>query len=161
MNVNKIQYIFADIDGVVTDGKVSIDIDGNERKQICYRDLDAIGIGRKQGLEFFFITGEDTKMAESIAKRFNVKRAIFGAKDKLSAVKTLISELNIDKEIVCYIGDSDRDAPAIAYVGLGLAPADASRKALQAADFVTEKVGGNGVLLELVENIMEDGYRKD
>ena len=94
-------------------------------------------------------------------KRQNVKRAIFGAKDKLSAVKALISELNIDKEIVCYIGDSDRDAPAIAYVGLGIAPADASKKALQAADFVTEKVGGNGVLLELVENIMEDGYRKD
>ena len=45
-------YIFSDIDGVLTDGKVYLDAQGHESKQICYRDLDSIAIGRKAGLEF-------------------------------------------------------------------------------------------------------------
>lgn len=151
----KIKYIFADIDGVITDGKVWIDAQGNENKQICYRDLDSIGIGRNVDLEFVFITGENTEIARGIARRFKVEPSVFGAKDKLSAIETLIATMQIDKDCICYIGDSDRDAPAIAYVGLGIAPADGSKKARAAADFITDSVGGAGVLFEVVENIIE------
>ena len=45
----KIKYIFSDIDGVLTDGKVCLDAHGAENKQICYRDLDSIAIGKKAG----------------------------------------------------------------------------------------------------------------
>ena len=58
----KIKYIFSDIDGVLTDGKVYLDAHGAENKQICYRDLDSIAIGKKAGLEFVFVTGEDSQL---------------------------------------------------------------------------------------------------
>ncbi|MBP2630526.1 MAG: gmhA [Firmicutes bacterium] len=158
----EIKYIFADIDGVLTDGKVWIDAQGNENKPICYRDLDSIAIGRKAGLEFVFVTGENTALAREIARRFKVEPAVFGAKDKLSAIKNLIDTMKIDKECICYIGDSDRDASAIGYVGLGIAPKDGSKKAREAADFISDSVGGSGVLFEVVENIIEGiVYRRD
>lgn len=152
----RLRYIFSDIDGVLTDGRVRIDTDGNESKEICYRDLDSIAIGHKAGLNFIFVTGEDTRLARQIAERFQVSSTVYGAKDKLQAVKGLLEKLNITKEEVCYIGDSNRDAPAIAYVAIGIAPQNGANKAKQAADIITEAVGGSGVLFEVVEKIVDD-----
>ena len=152
----KIKYIFSDIDGVLTDGKVRIDINGNETKEICYRDLDSVAMGRQQGLEFIFVTGEDTIMARQIVKRFKAAAAEYGAKDKLMAVQKLLQTFNISRDEVCYIGDSNRDVPAIAFAGFGVAPSDASPKARKAAAFVTETQGGSGVLFEVVEKILDN-----
>lgn len=160
--MNGIRYIFSDIDGVLTDGKFEITSNGEERKKICYRDLDAIGIGRKAGLTFAFITGEDTLLARRIVARFGVESAVFGAKDKLAALKQLLTERGISAEEVCYVGDSDRDALAIAYAGIGISPADATKAARQAADFVTVSGGGTGVLFEVVEKIIANElYREE
>jgi len=152
--VKKIKYIFADMDGVLTDGKVQIDANGNERKSICYRDLDAIGMGHAAGLRFVFVTGEDTAIAKYIVRRFRADDAVLGAKDKGKAFDELVEKLGILPEEVCYVGDSNRDIPAICKAGLGAAPADAAPKVLEAADYITACRGGQGVLLELTEKIM-------
>ncbi len=148
------KLILADIDGVLTDGRVTIDIHGNETKSICYRDLDAIGIGRRNNYDFAFVTGEDTEMVQFIAKRFNVEQVYAGAKDKLAAMKTISKKLGIAVCDLLYIGDSDRDAPALEAVGIGIAPRDASAGAKNAANFITETNGGYGVLLEIVNNLI-------
>lgn len=153
-----IKYIISDIDGVITDGRFYIDENGNESKQLCYRDLDAIGIGRKAGLEFVFVTAESGKMVEVIANRFHVPEVVSGAKDKLAALKMICEQKDIDSAQVCYIGDSDRDAPAIAFAGLGIAPVDGTRKAISAAKYVTAAKGGFGVLLEVVDAIINSTY---
>ena len=154
MAAEKIKYIFSDIDGVLTDGTVSISTSGQEQKRICYRDLDAIGIGRKAGLEFAFITGEDTELARRIAERFNISRVIYGAKDKGVAVKAIMEEMRISAGEICYVGDSFRDIPAIRLAGFGAAPPDAPASVRRCADIVTKASGGHGVLLELVEMIL-------
>ena len=153
--MKKIKYIFADMDGVVTDGTVRIDEDGKESKAICFRDLDAVGIGRKAGLEFAFVTGEDTPIARFMARRFGVETAVFGAKDKKAAVEKLLTQLGLAAEEICYIGDSARDVPAIELAGIGAAVQDAAHTARSAADIVTECRGGTGALLELVETLLE------
>ena len=154
MAAEQIKYIFSDIDGVLTDGTVSISVDGQEQKRICYRDLDAVGIGRNGGLEFAFITGEDTELARRIAERFNISRVIYGAKDKGAAVKAMMEEMRISAGEICYVGDSLRDIPAIELAGLGAAPSDAPASVRRCADIVTGASGGHGVLLELVEMIL-------
>jgi YrbI family 3-deoxy-D-manno-octulosonate 8-phosphate phosphatase len=148
------RIVFTDIDGVLTDGRVIIGIGGNETKTICYRDLDAIGIGRRNGCDFAFVTGEDTEMVNAIAKRFKVEKVYAGAKDKLFTMAKIAEELGVSVESLLYIGDSDRDAPALEAVGLGIAPRDASANALNAADVVTESKGGYGVLLEVVNKLI-------
>ncbi len=153
--MGKIRYVFADIDGVLTDGTVRFDEKGRESKAISYRDLDAIGIGRKGGLEFAFVTGEDTPIAHFIAKRFGVKEAVFGAKDKGVSVRALLEKLRLSPEEICYIGDSARDIPAIELAGIGATVQDGVLAARRAADIVTECRGGAGALLELVELLLE------
>lgn len=153
--MKRIKYIFADMDGVVTDGTVRIDENGRESKAICFRDLDAIGIGRRAGIAFAFVTGEDTPIAHFMAKRFGVETAVFGAKDKKAAVEGLLAQLNLTAEEICYIGDSARDVPAIEMAGIGATVQDGVLAARRAADIVTECRGGTGALLELVETLLE------
>lgn len=151
------KMILTDVDGVLTDGRLTLDTQGNETKVICYRDLDAIGIGRRAGYEFAFATGENTPMVTVLARRFGVGKVYPGAKDKLAALDLFCSEYSLRREQVIYIGDSDRDAPALAAAGLGIAPCDASAKALAAARVITTAAGGSGVLLEAVNGLI-DGF---
>ncbi len=153
--MSKIRYILTDVDGVLTDGRFHIDMHGNETKAICYRDLDAIGIGRRAGLDFAFATGEQGQMVETLAKRFNVSIIYQNAKDKQLVLETFCREMNLSLDEVVYIGDSDRDAPALSYATMSFAPSDATQKALQSAKYITKSCGGTGVLLEVVNMLIE------
>ena len=153
------KLILIDIDGVLTDGRLTLDINGNETKSICYRDLDAIGIGRKAGYDFAIVTGEDTEMVYTLAKRFFIKLVYAGAKDKLKAMQKISIEFNIPLRDLLYIGDSDRDAPALEAVGLGITPSDASANAIAASHFQTESRGGYGVLLEVIDKLITGKWR--
>jgi YrbI family 3-deoxy-D-manno-octulosonate 8-phosphate phosphatase len=153
------KWIFTDIDGVLTDGRVTLDINGNETKNICYRDLDAIGIGRKNGYDFAFVTGENTPMVGVLAKRFGVKIVYKNSKDKLTVLQKISEEMEISLSEMVYIGDSDRDAAAIKNVGIGIAPKDASLSARKSAGYITETKGGYGVLLESLERILSGEWK--
>ncbi|MDR0221835.1 MAG: HAD hydrolase family protein [Lachnospiraceae bacterium] len=147
------KMILIDVDGVLTDGRVALDVHGNETKMISYRDLDAIGVGRRHGYDFAFVTGEDTPMVNALATRFKVERVYAGAKDKLAAMKAIAAEFGVSLGDLLYIGDSDRDAPALEAVGMGIVPRDATANAKNAANFITESNGGYGVLLEVVDKL--------
>ena len=147
------KMIFTDVDGVLTDGRFTLDIHGNETKTICYRDLDAIGIGRSAGYDFAFVTGEKTKMVQTLADRFNIRHVYAGAKDKLEAMYRISEEFDVPIASLIYIGDSDRDAPALKAVGLGIAPIDATPKAKAASHVLTDTKGGQGILLEVVNKL--------
>ena len=148
------KLILIDVDGVLTDGRVTMDERGNETKTVCYRDLDAIGIGRMAGYDFAFVTGEDTEMVKVLAKRFQIEKVYAGAKDKLKAMQKISKELRLPLSGLLYIGDSDRDVPALETVGLGIAPSDASASAKSAAHVLTDSKGGFGVLLEVVDKLI-------
>ena len=153
MRTGKIKWVVSDIDGVLTDGRILLDEAGNEQKTIFVRDLDSIAAGRSHGLDLVFVTGEDNQLARTIARRFQVCELIAGAKDKLCALQDFCRRKDLTAENICFIGDSDRDAPAIAWAGLGVAPADGSDAARQAAEYVTRCAGGRGVLAETVAMI--------
>jgi YrbI family 3-deoxy-D-manno-octulosonate 8-phosphate phosphatase len=153
------KLILMDVDGVLTDGRVTLDINGNETKTICCRDIDAIAVGRRAGYDFAFVTGEDTEMVRILAKRFSIERVYAGSKNKLKAMQDISEEFNIPLSRLLYIGDSDRDSPALEAVGLGIAPADASTSAKVAAHVQTDSKGGYGVLLEVVDKLIAGKWR--
>jgi YrbI family 3-deoxy-D-manno-octulosonate 8-phosphate phosphatase len=153
------RWIFTDVDGVLTDGRVQIDVHGNETKIISYRDLDAIGAGRRAGYDFVFITGEDTEMVRILAKRFGVGAVYSGAKDKVPVITKIAEKMDMSVSEVLYIGDSDRDVPVLEICGFGIAPKNGTISARLAANYVTEVDGGHGVLLEVVDKLIAGTIR--
>ncbi len=63
--------------------------------------------------------------------------------------------LDVDPDDVVALGDGDNDAPMLREAGLGVAPANASRKAKKAADVVLDADDGEGVAEFLRELLRE------
>lgn len=144
----RIRVLVLDVDGVLTDGRVLLDEQGRENKSLCYRDIDAVFQARREGLRVALVTGERSPIVDVIACRLAIRTVVSGAKDKALALEKVCSRLRTTMDRVCYIGDSDRDAPALRQVGLGLAPADASPQARLSVHKVLTSRGGYGAVAE-------------
>ena len=121
-----IKILALDIDGVLTDGRVTVDENGRELKTISYRDVDAVFEAHRRDLRVVLVTGEDSEWVKMIATKLAIKHLYSGAKDKFQGLQRLCADLGVEFAEVCYVGDSTRDIEAIVRAGLGFAPADAS-----------------------------------
>lgn len=150
-----IQLLVLGIDGVLTDGRILITAGGVESRAIAAQDVDAVFEARRMGLTVALVCGEHDAFAASLARRLEVTTILMGARDRVAAVHELARTCFVDLSEVCYVGASDRDASALAVVGLGLAPATASMAAKEAADRVLASGGGSGAVLEAIAHVRE------
>lgn len=129
-------------------------VSGEEQKTLSYRDLDAVFEWRRQGFPLALVTGEDTAIVDVLAQRLRAEFVIRGAKDKVAGLKELTNQSETPLESICYVGDSERDAPAMRIVGVSMAPFDAHPHAKQAARLVLSRRGGAGAVAEAVDNLL-------
>lgn len=147
----RIRLLVLDVDGVITDGTIMLIASGEEVRTVHHHDLDAVARLRRGGLDVAVLSGESTGASRRVAERFGIVEGIWGAKDKLAGLRDLSHRLGVELAETCYVGDADRDAPALEAAGLGLAPADATTRARAAADHVLEAAGGRGAVAAAVE----------
>lgn len=146
-----IKLIVFDIDGVITDGTVIVDVNGTEQKKLNLKDVDAIYELHKQGYKLAAITGENTEIVSYFEKRFPWDYFFQGAKHKTDIIREIQDKGQFLAEEICYVGDGKYDLEPLAYVGLGICPADAIDRAKQAAGMILQKEGGQGCLWELIQ----------
>jgi D-sedoheptulose 7-phosphate isomerase len=145
-----IRCLVLDIDGVLTDG--SERLGESAHISLYLRDLDALTSARQEGLLIAFLSGESD--IEDVVVRCGGGEALAGSKDKRAGLTELAGRLDLPCDEICYVGDADRDGPALELAGLGLTPNDASPAAVQAADRVLRAFGGRGAVAEAVEIIL-------
>lgn len=149
-----IKLVLFDIDGVLTDGKVTIDDTGREYKTLDYRDIDGIFELKRHGVLIGFLTGEATSIASFFRERFEPDFFYLGCKDKLAALKEILHSAGLMADEVCYIGDSWRDLPVIETLKYGACPSNALPAVRKAARLQMKSRGGDGCVHELVEWVM-------
>lgn len=158
--ITKPQLLIFDIDGVLTNGRTALTASGDEFKQLGFRDIDAVKRLARDGVQIAFVTGEDNPLVDVVAARFGVTHIVRNAKDKLSAIEQIALKRGLALSDIWYVGDANRDAPALARVGAGFAPADASPEARAAAHRILKSTAGNGVAEE-VESIWRSVAAED
>ena len=149
---SEITCLVLDIDGVMTDGTTAVR--PAVEKRLYLRDLDAIGVLKRAGLKIGFLTGEPEAEAAAVVERCGGDAAVYDAKDKAAGLSELLAKLDESAESVCFVGDAERDVPALRGVSLALVPADASEAARSAADVVLSAPGGRGVVEEAAALIL-------
>jgi len=151
----KIELILSDVDGVLTDGVLVIDNQGIETKRFHIRDGQGVRLWQKAGGCFGVITLRSSQVVKLRAEELGIEIIRQGADDKRETVKEILDELDLSPEQACYLGDDLPDLPAVGYVGLGVAVADACEELRQAAHYVTSKPGGCGAVRETIEMILK------
>jgi YrbI family 3-deoxy-D-manno-octulosonate 8-phosphate phosphatase len=146
-----IRLIVLDIDGVLTDGTVQLFPCGDEVRSLHFHDADAVAGAQRRGVTVAVLSGEESAGVKRVAHRLGISEGFFGAKEKLNRLRDLTSELGIEMEETCYVGDADRDAPALLAAGIGFAPSDGTLAARSAANHVLASPGGRGAVAEAIE----------
>ena len=151
------RIVASDIDGVLTDGYVWIDGNGNELKRISFHDLDALFDLQRNGFTLAFLTGEQGKWVEEIKKRLPYKYFYSGCRDKQTALLEIMRLENGRREDLCYIGDGLSDVAALQLAGVAVVPANAVPEAVSVASIVLTATGGQGAIVELVRLLKAAG----
>ena len=146
-----IKVVLLDIDGVLTDGKVTVDADGNETKTIDFKDLDAVCEMKQQGLIVGLLTGENTPITDLFRKRFKPHFFYNGCKDKPAALKEVLEKTGTRTDEVCYAGDGKHDIPIMKIVKFAACPANSISEVKRLANILLKRHGGDGCVWELME----------
>lgn len=156
-----IELILADVDGVLTDGRLDFDNQGIETKRFHIRDGLGLKLWQKAGYRVGLITMRSSQIVKMRAAELQIEIVRQAAGDKLKAARQILEELQLSPQQACYVGDDLPDMPVVRMVGLGVAVADACEELREAAAFVTRTPGGAGAVREIVEVILKAQHRWD
>lgn len=154
--LEKIKAVVFDVDGVLSPSTIPVGDDGIPRRMANVKDGFSLVQAIRYGLKICIITGADTAGVRHRFEIIGVKPENFfaGKMDKLPVLQAWMFEQGLTQEEVAYVGDDLPDVAPMRFVGLPIAPADASADAHQAALYITEAQGGHGVGREVIEEIM-------
>ena len=150
-----IRLALFDVDGVLTDGKIYIDSEGEELKVFNILDGHGIRLLIHFGIEVGIITGRTSKALEYRMQDLEVKHVYQGCIDKLSVFQKLLSKLGISENESAFIGDDIVDLQIMSRCGLAVAVANAHDFVKQNAHWQTSAHGGNGAAREFCELILD------
>ncbi len=151
----RIRVLILDVDGVLTDGSIILDNEGNEFKAFHVRDGHGIKMLMKAGVHVAIITGRDSKVVDRRARELGITEVYQKSYAKSVAYKQLIKKMGVSDAEVAYVGDDVVDVPLLKKVALPIVVADAVDEARHAALLVTENRGGRGAVREVCDLILK------
>ncbi len=150
--LSKIKVCIFDIDGILTDGKISWEGDDVGFNRTTHA-LDGHGLKMlmEAGLKVGVISGGDSV---GVRKRFidNLKLSFtfFGNEDKREAYKKVLAMGYKDEEIL-YMADEFIDLPILKRVGFSATVPNASLEIQEAVDYITFREAGDACAREVID----------
>ncbi len=151
-----IKLLVFDIDGTLTNGKITYDANGVETKSFDVKDGMAIEAWTKKfGFKAAFITGRNSPIVDRRGAELGVEYIYQGVKDKTIILDEILKKENLTLANVAAIGDDLNDIKMLQSVKLSFCPSDASDEVKNIVSFVSKKSGGNGAAREMIEAVLK------
>ncbi|MDD3876678.1 MAG: HAD-IIIA family hydrolase [Bacteroidales bacterium] len=153
--LKNITSIFLDMDGVLTDGTVIIDSDGEQLRNMHVKDGYALQLAVKKGYNIVIISGGRSKV---MAKRFEylgVKDVFLGVTNKLSCFHDYIKKHQITPKETLYMGDDIPDYEVMKNAGVACCPSDAAEEIKTISHYISHLSGGKGCVRDILEQVMK------
>ncbi|MDR1608408.1 MAG: 3-deoxy-D-manno-octulosonate 8-phosphate phosphatase, partial [Deltaproteobacteria bacterium] len=96
--LSQIQWVGFDVDGVMTDGGIIINDEGQETKRFHSRDGHGLKTLLRAGLKVAFITGRQSQVVARRAADLGVTEVRQGVKNKLDAYLDILKKENLSPE---------------------------------------------------------------
>ena len=151
----EIQLLVLDVDGVLTDGGLLLNREGEIQKRFDVRDGLGLRLLQQMGLSLAFLSGGQGGATEQRAQQLGIEHCLIGIKDKPPALMALQEQLQVTVEQTCFVGDDLNDLAVRNNVGLLLTPCDGCRPLRRQADAVLNQRGGHGAVRELAERMLQ------
>jgi N-acylneuraminate cytidylyltransferase/3-deoxy-D-manno-octulosonate 8-phosphate phosphatase (KDO 8-P phosphatase) len=149
---NVFVFVF-DFDGVLTNNFVYLDQNGLESVVCSRADGLAFDVLRKLKKPAYILSTEKNRVVAARAKKLKVP-VLQGVSKKSEALKELVEKEGFDLQSILYVGNDLNDYQAMKLCGFSVCPADSHPKIKEIADITLKTNGGNGIVRELLEDVL-------
>jgi 3-deoxy-D-manno-octulosonate 8-phosphate phosphatase (KDO 8-P phosphatase) len=157
--LGRIRLLLLDVDGVMTDGRIIYDAEGQEIKQFHVRDGLGIRLLLQAGINVGVVTGRRSEALMHRCRDLGIGLIYAGVSDKSALLEQILAQTAVAAENIAFAGDDLVDLPLMRRVGLSIAVADAHEIVKAQADLITTAPGGAGAVREICEALLKSQGR--
>ncbi|TFY99688.1 KdsC family phosphatase [Ramlibacter rhizophilus] len=150
----RIRLVITDVDGVLTDGGLYYDANGECLKRFHVRDGLGMRMLEECGVRVAVLSGRDSPALRARVADLRLDLCDFGVKDKAAACRALMAQAGVTAEETACLGDDSIDLPAFGACGLSFAVPEAADYVKAQATAVLKTPGGSGAFRELADRIL-------
>jgi len=147
-------FIF-DVDGVLTDGTVTVTTSGEMLRTMNIKDGYALKTAVDRGFNVCIISGGSNEGVRIRLKGLGITDIFLGAHNKIEQLERYLNEHNITSNQVLYMGDDIPDHPVMQCVGLPCCPQDAVPEIKAISKYISHKDGGKGAVRDVIEQVLK------
>lgn len=151
----KIKLVIFDVDGVLTDGSLFYDDNGQEYKAFNSQDGHGMKMLQQSGVKIAIITGRTSKVVTHRMANLKIERIYQGQLDKRPAYEQILRNEGLQPAEIAYVGDDVVDLPVMIRVGLAIGVANGHELTKQYAHWVTPRNGGHGAARDVCEFLLK------
>jgi 3-deoxy-D-manno-octulosonate 8-phosphate phosphatase (KDO 8-P phosphatase) len=154
----RVKVLLYDVDGVLTNGDITIIPDGNghgtEVKSFSAHDGMGISVARLAGLKIGFVTKRNSQVVAIRARDLKIDHVYQGQHHKTDALAKIIAAEGCSLDEIAYVGDDIIDLPVMRLVGFAIATANARAQVKAMAHYITPLPGGQGAGRDAIDFIL-------
>lgn len=147
-------FIF-DVDGVLTNGIVTITTSGEMIRAMNIKDGYALKTAVNAGYNVCIISGGTNEGVRKRLEGLGIKSIYLGIHNKIEIFNEYVRDNNIKPEQILYMGDDIPDFPVMKEIGLPCCPKDAAPEIQDISTYVSHKKGGNGCARDVIEQVLK------
>ncbi len=147
-------FIF-DVDGVLTDGTVTITSSGEMLRKMNIKDGYALKTAVDKGYNVCIISGGSNEGVRVRLRGLGITDIYLGAHNKIEQLEEYLDVYNINAKHVLYMGDDIPDLPVMQLVGLASCPQDAAPEIKAISKYISHKSGGKGAVRDVIEQVLK------
>lgn len=161
--LKNIKAFILDVDGVLTNGEITVAENGDQIRHFNVKDGYAINHAVKSGYYIAAISGGHSRGVITRLNSLGVKDVFLGISHKLEVFERVIADLKLNPEEILYMGDDIPDLDIMKKVGLPTCPADACEEIKAVAAYISPIVGGRGCVRDVIEKVLkiQDQWMKE
>lgn len=161
MQENNIKQLFTrittfifDVDGVLTDGSITLMPGGEMVRTMNIKDAYALQKAVKEGYRVAVITGGNSQVVKEKLEVLGIRDVFLRSHNKAEVLENYMLEHELRNEEIAFMGDDLPDYEVLQKVGLPCCPADAAHEIKNICAYISIYKGGKGCARDLVEQVM-------
>jgi 3-deoxy-D-manno-octulosonate 8-phosphate phosphatase (KDO 8-P phosphatase) len=153
--LKKVTTFIFDYDGVMTNGVIVLNNDGEPLRTANVKDGYALQLANKLGYNIAVISGGYSPSMHTRFKALNIDDVFLGVSDKLEVFNQFITNKNLDPSEIVYMGDDIPDYHVMKAVGVPVCPSDASDEIKKISLYISHFGGGEGCVRDIIEQVLK------
>lgn len=151
----KISTFIFDIDGVLTNGMLTIMPSGELVRHMNVKDGYAMKTALNKGFRVCIISGGTNQAVKSRLLALGIQDVYLGAHNKIQQYQEIVEKYNLASEEILYMGDDIPDIPVMQKVGMPSCPNDAVPEVQKTAKYISNSKGGEGCVRDVIEQVLK------